>query len=105
MIPLAKLLKRGSKQCLYLKKNLFKSIYRGIKICVKNLVRIYQARFSQEIKNTEARRNFHHSYEKKKRVSLFCNPTAVTVSNKPSPCTTGQNPHLRSTKSRIHRFF
>ena len=64
LIPLVKLLKRGLKQSLYLKKNLFRSIYRGIKIYVKNILRIYMARFSEEIKNTEARRNFHHSYKK-----------------------------------------
>ena len=29
------------------------------------MLRIYQAHFSEEIKNTEARRKLHHSYKEK----------------------------------------
>ena len=60
-----KVVKWGSKQCLHLKKNLFENMEAGIKIYVKIVLRIYKAHFSEEIKNTEARRNFYHSYEKK----------------------------------------
>ena len=36
----------------------------GIRINDRNTLRMHQARFSEEINNTETRRNFHHSYEK-----------------------------------------
>ena len=39
------------------------------KICVKNILRIFQAHFRENVKNTEPGRKFHHSY-KKKRVHL-----------------------------------
>ena len=35
------------------------------KICVKNILRIFQAPFRENAKNTEPGRNFHHSYKKK----------------------------------------
>ena len=38
------------------------------KICVKNILRIFQAHFRENVKNTEPGRKFHRSY-KKKRVS------------------------------------
>ena len=34
------------------------------------MLRIFQAHFSEKVKNTEAQRKFHHSY-KKKRVGFF----------------------------------
>ena len=43
------------------------------KICVKNILRIFQAHFRENVKNTEPGRKFHHSY-KKKRVSIFLGP-------------------------------
>ena len=34
------------------------------KICVKNILRIFQAHFRENVKNTEPGRKFHHSYNK-----------------------------------------
>ena len=39
------------------------------KIYVKNILRIFQAHFRENVKNTEPGRKIHHSYKKKKRVS------------------------------------
>ena len=36
------------------------------KICVKNILRIFQAHFRENVKNTEPGRKFHHSYKKKR---------------------------------------
>ena len=33
------------------------------------MLRIFQAHLSEKVKNTEAQRKFHHSYEKEKRVN------------------------------------
>ena len=35
------------------------------KICVKNILRIFQAHFRENVENTEPGRKFHHSYKKK----------------------------------------
>ena len=37
----------------------------GIKIYVKNILRILQAHFCEKVKNTEARKKIHHSYIRK----------------------------------------
>ena len=34
------------------------------KICVKNILRIFQPHFRENVKNTEPGRKFHHSYKK-----------------------------------------
>ena len=38
----------------------------GIRIWGKNILRVFQAQFSEKVKNTQARRNFHHFYNKKR---------------------------------------
>ena len=35
------------------------------KICVMNILRIFQAHFHENVKNTEPGRNFHHSHKKR----------------------------------------
>ena len=42
------------------------------KICVKNILRIFQAHFRENVKNTEPGRKFHHSYKKSVYEKLYC---------------------------------
>ena len=53
------------------------------KICVKNILRIFQAHFRENVKNTEPGRKFHHSY-KKKRVSYVRNVDNQIISKEAS---------------------
>ena len=41
------------------------------KIWVKNILRIFQAHFRENVKNTEPGRKFHHSYKKKACTEFF----------------------------------
>ena len=59
------------KHFLYLKNDTFKNIQAGIKIWGKNISRIFQAQFGEKVKNTQAQRNFHHSYKKKACMRTF----------------------------------
>ena len=44
------------------------------KICVKNILRIFQAHFRENVKNTEPGRKFHHSYKKSVYVYAYGRP-------------------------------
>ena len=47
------------------------------KICVKNILRIFQAHFRENVKNTEPGRKFHHSYKKKRVLGETQHPETV----------------------------